>query len=92
MLQNGLLSSLPTLGMLLLSSTGRLFDWARSSAPLGLGVTSLRKIFNSLGFFIPALAFLCVQLLPCHMKVMLTLTRMLTCIKTNLNTHLRLVT
>merc|ERR550534_668096 len=58
---NGLLSSLPTLGMLLLSSTGRLFDWARSSAPLGLGVTSLRKIFNSLGFFIPALAFLCIQ-------------------------------
>ena len=69
MLQNGLLSSLPTLGMLLLSSTGRLFDWARSSATLGLGVTSLRKIFNSFGFFIPALAFLCVQLLPCHMKV-----------------------
>ena len=69
MLQNGLLSSLPTLGMLVLSSTGRLFDWARSSSPLGLGVTSLRKIFNSLGFFIPALAFLCVQLLPCHMKV-----------------------
>ena len=68
-LQNGLLSSLPTLGMLLLSTTGRLFDWARSSAALGLGVTSLRKIFNSLGFFIPALAFICVQLLPCHMKV-----------------------
>ena len=92
MLQNGLLSSLPTLGMLLLSSTGRLFDWARSSAPLGLGVTSLRKIFNSLGFFIPALAFLCVQLLPCHMKVTPTLYRMLTFLRTNLISYHRLVT
>ena len=32
-------------------------------------VTKLRKIFNSIGFFVPASTFLLVQFLPCHMKV-----------------------
>ena len=57
---------LPTLGMLLLSSAGKLFDCLRSTRKLS--VTSLRKLFNSVGFFAPALAFLCVQLLPCQQR------------------------
>ena len=58
---------LPTLGMLLLSSAGKSFDMIR--ARNCCSVTTLRKIFNSIGFFCPALAFIGIQFLPCHYKV-----------------------
>ena len=66
-LQNGLLSMLPTLGMLLLSSAGKTFDIIR--AKNCCSVTNLRKIFNSAGFFCPALTFIGVQLMPCSYRV-----------------------
>ena len=59
---------LPQLGMLLFSLAGRGFDWLRSQQ--FCSVTNLRKIFNSTGFFVPALTFVAVQFLPCHMKVL----------------------
>ena len=65
--QNGLLSMLPTLGMLVLSPVGKIFDMIR--ARNWCQVTTLRKIFNSIGFFCPALAFIGIQFLPCHYKV-----------------------
>lgn len=65
--QNGMLSMLPQLGMLLLSLAGKIFDYLRSKNLCS--VNTLRKIFNSIGFFCPALTFICVQLLPCYMKV-----------------------
>lgn len=66
-LQNGLLSMLPTLGMLLLSSAGKAFDIIR--AKNCCSVTNLRKIFNSAGFFCPALTFIGVQFMPCSYRV-----------------------
>ena len=58
---------LPTLGMLLLSSAGKSFDMIR--ARNCCSVTTLRKIFNSIGFFCPAMAFIGIQFLPCNYKV-----------------------
>ena len=52
--------------MLLLSTTGPLFDLLRSRS--GLTLTTLRKLFNSVAFFVPALAFIVVRFLPCHAK------------------------
>ena len=65
--ENGLLSMLPTLGMLVLSPAGKMFDMIR--ARNCCQVTTLRKIFNSVGFFCPALAFIGIRLLPCEYKV-----------------------
>ena len=45
--QNGLLSSLPYIGMMLLSPLGLLFDQLRRSGKYEL--QTLRKIFNSIG-------------------------------------------
>jgi len=58
---------LPTLGMLLLSSAGKTFDILRAKKLCE--VTTLRKIFNSVGFFCPAMSFIGVQFLPCDYKV-----------------------
>ena len=66
-INNGLLSMLPSLGMLLFTITGKLFDLLRSRAVCS--VTNLRKCFNTLGFLAPAACFLCLGLLPCHLKV-----------------------
>ena len=66
-INNGLLSMLPSLGMLLFTVTGKLFDLLRSRAVCS--VTNLRKWFNTLGFIAPAACFLCLGLLPCHLKV-----------------------
>ena len=66
-INNGLLSMLPSLGMLLFTITGKLFDLLRSRAVCS--VTSLRKWFNTLGFIAPAACFLCLGLIPCHLKV-----------------------
>ena len=57
-INNGLLSMLPSLGMLLFTITGKLFDLLRSRAVCS--VTSLRKWFNTLGFIAPAACFLCL--------------------------------
>jgi len=65
-INNGLLSMLPSLGMLLFTVTGKLFDLLRSRAVCS--VTNLRKWFNTLGFIAPAACFLCLGLLPCHLK------------------------
>ena len=62
-----MLSMLPQLGMLLLSMAGKVFDYLRSKDLCT--VNNLRKIFNSIGFFCPALTFIGVQFLPCYTKV-----------------------
>jgi len=64
---NGFLSMLPAFGMLLLSPTGKLFDLFRSKSDVSL--TNLRKIFNSVAFFLPAACFLGLGLVPSHLKV-----------------------
>ena len=68
-INNGLLSMLPSLGMLVFTITGKLFDLLRSRAVCS--VTSLRKWFNTLGFIAPAACFLCLGLIPCHLKVLI---------------------
>ena len=60
-INNGLLSSLPSLGMLALTATGRLFDLLRSKRLTS--ITNLRKVFNTAGFLVPACCFLG---LACH--------------------------
>lgn len=57
--------------MLLLSTTGPLFDLLRSRS--GLTLITLRKLFNSVAFFVPALAFMVVRFLPCHAKASQTI-------------------
>eukprot|EP00092_Neocalanus_flemingeri_P024646 GFUD01026731.1.p1 GENE.GFUD01026731.1~~GFUD01026731.1.p1 ORF type:complete len:504 (+),score=120.85 GFUD01026731.1:68-1579(+) len=66
-LDNGFLSMLPSLGMLILSTTGRLFDYLRSKQ--FCSVSSLRKLFNSIAFFAPAVCFSILSILPCQEKV-----------------------
>ena len=66
-IDNGLLSMLPSLGMLIFTITGKLFDLLRSRAVCS--VTSLRKWFNTIGFVAPAACFLGLGLLPCYLKV-----------------------
>jgi len=66
-LNNGFLSMLPSFGMLILSTTGRLFDYLRSKHIFG--VSSLRKMFNSIAFFAPAVCFSILSIVPCHEKV-----------------------
>ena len=58
---------LPSLGMLLLSTTGRLFDYIRSKHVCS--VSHLRKMFNGIAFFAPAVCFSILSFLPCHEKV-----------------------
>ncbi|XP_023338728.1 sialin isoform X2 [Eurytemora carolleeae] len=64
---NGFLSMLPSLGMLIFTCTGKLFDCLRSKSLMSL--TNLRKVFNSIAFFIPAACFLTLRFIPQHMKV-----------------------
>jgi len=64
---NGFLSMLPSLGMLILSITGKLFDLIRTNCDIS--VTNLRKIFNSIAFLLPALTFVGLAILPCTEKV-----------------------
>ena len=66
-IDNGLLSMLPSLGMLIFTITGKLFDLLRSRAVCS--VTSLRKWFNTIGFVAPAACFLGLGFLPCYLKV-----------------------
>ena len=58
---------LPSLGMLLLSTTGRLFDYIRSKHVCS--VSHLRKMFNGIAFFAPAVCFSILSFLPCQEKV-----------------------
>ena len=67
-LQNGLLSMLPHLGMVCLIPSGKLFDYLRTRQVLSL--TNLRKLFNSVGFFVPGLCFIFLQLVPSHLKML----------------------
>lgn len=66
-LNNGFLSMLPSFGMLLLSTTGRLFDYIRSRNVCS--VSHLRKVFNGIAFFAPAICFSILSFLPCQEKV-----------------------
>ena len=54
--QIGIMSSLPYVGMMLMSFAGKLFDFLKMKQVLSL--TNLRKVFNSVAFFVPALATL----------------------------------
>ena len=47
MYQNGFLSSMPYVIMLMLIPTGRLFDWLRSTKKVRL--ITLRRIYNTIG-------------------------------------------
>merc|ERR1719239_1217936 len=58
---------LPSLGMLILSITGKLFDLIRTNCDIS--VTNLRKMFNSIAFLLPALTFIGLAILPCTEKV-----------------------
>ena len=66
-LDNGMLSMLPSLGSLIFNSAGPLFDNLRSKSLCSVSV--LRKTFNSVGFFVPAICFIVLRLVPCQMKV-----------------------
>ena len=59
--QIGLLSSLPYMGMLIFSFSGKLFDFLRVKNFVSL--TNLRKIFNSVGFLVAAISTLSLRLL-----------------------------
>ncbi|XP_046649856.1 sialin-like [Daphnia pulicaria] len=57
--QNGLLSSMPYAAALVVHLVaGKFFDWCR--AKQFLSVTWLRKIFNTVGFLLPAISFFAV--------------------------------
>lgn len=58
-MQIGILSSLPYIGMIIASFTGKLFDHFRFLNLTSL--TILRKIFNSFGFFVPAICTFCLH-------------------------------
>ena len=58
---NGLLSSLPYIGMFCMTSTAKVFDMARQKKALSL--TNLRKVFTSLGMVIPAVSMLALNLI-----------------------------
>lgn len=60
MMQIGIMSSLPYIGMMIASFTGKLFDFLRMKNLTSL--TVLRKIFNSFGFFVPAICTFCLHL------------------------------
>ena len=49
---------------------GKLFDCLRSKSLMSL--TNLRKVFNSIAFFVPAACFLTLRFIPQHMKVNIT--------------------
>ena len=59
---NGVLSCLPYVGMFAMTSTAKVFDHLRKKEFLQL--TSLRKIFTTLGMLIPALCMTSLNFLP----------------------------
>ena len=60
-MQIGVMSSLPYIGMMIVSFSGKLFDILRQKALMPL--TYLRKIFNCLGFFVPGICIFCLHFL-----------------------------
>ncbi|CAG7730460.1 unnamed protein product [Allacma fusca] len=62
---NGLVSSLPYVGMLVLHvGVGRFFDTVRAKNLCS--ITTLRKIFNTFGTFLPGISLLSVYFLTCR--------------------------
>jgi ACS family sodium-dependent inorganic phosphate cotransporter-like MFS transporter 5 len=55
------MSALPYIGMMFMSSTGKLFDILRKMNLVSL--TNLRKIFNTVAFVIPAVSMFSLRLL-----------------------------
>nr|CAH0107217.1 unnamed protein product [Daphnia galeata] len=65
--QNGLLSSMPYATALVVHlMAGKFFDWCR--AKQFCSVTWLRKIFNTIGFLLPAISFFVVGQLTSHWR------------------------
>ncbi|GIY75444.1 putative inorganic phosphate cotransporter [Caerostris extrusa] len=63
--KNGVLSALPNLMLSIVSIIAGIFaDMIRSSGKLG--ITNIRKIFNTIGFFGPALCLIAVSLSGCQ--------------------------
>jgi len=59
--QVGMASSLPYIGMFLMTVTGKLFDFLKVKNVLSF--TNLRKVFNTIGFVVPAICMLLLSAL-----------------------------